>query len=431
MARWFFMSYAHVEAHRDSAMVQDFFDDLCAEIASKTTTAASDCGYLDKYDLKPGDVWKDDLAEALCTCRTFVCIMSARYFSRPYCGREWALFETRCRQYAEARGEERLPSLIIPVLWDKPFEGNLPAFATDLQFGIDLRSVNEPDERRNLDDLHQRGLRHIMKRRPSTHLNAYETIRENLATRILSLAQEHALPAMPAAQIPPLDTVAPKFPAQAPPADGNAAAPAGPARQANFVLVAGTAEEMRGHVGDREHSYGRGDPREWTPYFPENQQRFFLIAQRLATEHELLCRWLPIDEALIDKLKTAKDQNSIALMVVDPWSARLPKYAGVLREFDNFVFRNCVVLIPWDTSDCSAEERESLQQALQSVLEGRFAVSNDCYLRADIPTMADFEAQISDALRDLEEILAVQREPQRDMPRGRFASLPSIDPTGG
>ncbi|MEM9057395.1 MAG: FxsC protein, partial [Pseudomonadota bacterium] len=310
----------------------------------------------------------------------------------------------------------------------KPIGARFPEFARDLQFGVSLDSVPEA-EKRQLNDLARHGLRYIFKRRETTHRNAYETIRESLARRILTQAQTHPLTELPAAELPPLDAIAPRF--GAPPTLTVAATATASSRQANFVVVAGTADEMRDQHGAEQRGYGARDFREWQPYFPDSTAPIFVLAQRLATERELMVEWVPLDEHLTDALHRAQDENSVAVMVVDPRTARLPRYSQLLREFDRYAFRNCVVVIPWHVTACTREERQALRAALASALRGRFALSNACYLRPEVTSIEALEQEIAGALADLEEILAGRREPLRATPRGRFDAPPAVAATAG
>ncbi|MFK8017494.1 MAG: TIR-like protein FxsC [Gammaproteobacteria bacterium] len=421
MSLWFFMSYAHTDTvPREAEFVESFFDYLRAEIAAKTGDAKSSCGYLDSYNLTAGEAWKHELAEAVCSSRTFVCLMNARYFRRPYCGKEWRLFEQRCEQFAAQTGQR--PDLIIPVLWDKPHEQPFPEFATDLQFGVSLDGINNTD-RDSLIDLNQKGMRYVMKRRKSTHHNAFEQCVEELATLIIARAKAHELPVLPAGNLPGLDTIEQKFPVEAPAVNTLMAQPVAGSAQASFAVIAATEPELQPMLGDAARAYGQRGEREWMPYHPDSQRRFFLVAQNQATERELICEWLPVGPNLVQQIEAAEKHKSIVIMVVDPMTARLPKYAKILQDFDRFLFRNCVVLIPFAKGHLAGEEA---RRALETALQGRFATSNPRYLRDNIDSVENLEQAIAQALCDLEEILAGEREPRRPLAAGQFAAPPAL-----
>jgi hypothetical protein len=163
----FFMSYARMDDDlKQEELISQFFTDLRAEVARGLADAPETVGYLDKQDLETGSDWPTELALAVCSCATFVPILTARYFTRPYCGREWALFEQRCID-AEKRFGKR-PPLILPVLWAPPLEGSFPEFAESLVFTPSAKDFSEAD-REFVHDYRQKGLVAVMKRRAGTH----------------------------------------------------------------------------------------------------------------------------------------------------------------------------------------------------------------------------------------------------------------------
>ena len=105
----FFLSYAQAAGRRrpDSHRRADFpvrepnrdviafFDDLnrdVAELVDRPTGA--DPGFIDR-DIPAGSLWEPTLLQAIGTCQVFVALMSARYFTSPWCGREWHAFSQR------------------------------------------------------------------------------------------------------------------------------------------------------------------------------------------------------------------------------------------------------------------------------------------------------------------------------------------------
>jgi TIR domain len=248
MPCWFFMSYARADdQQRDTELVSEFFRDLEAQVAAGVTDQTPPLGYIDHHELQPGDPWPDDLAAAVRNARTFLAVMTARYFTRPYCGSEWGIFEDRCR----ALGHEVRAPLIIPLLWVRPHEGELPSFATDLQITFDQDLV-PPEERPRLADYATYGLQHIMKRRAGSHQTVYETIIEQLARRIVSVAHAHPLPPLAGTGLPSLRDAPNRFASLAAVAPATASA----SNQAHFVFVAGTAQEMGGLRPEPQRYYG-------------------------------------------------------------------------------------------------------------------------------------------------------------------------------
>src|SRR5436305_12081720 len=133
MAPWFFLSYGRRDDVGD-AYVSLFYEKLVEVVAKKaglpSEVKPEEIGFFDQSDVLPGDRWSDKIAEALRTCRTFVCLLSPSYLASEYCGKEFAVFQERM----ENKGTK--PPLILPILWDWPekVRKNLPRVISQIQF---------------------------------------------------------------------------------------------------------------------------------------------------------------------------------------------------------------------------------------------------------------------------------------------------------
>ena len=86
---WFLLSYAR----RDSAgedHVYSFYHDLAQSIAMAkglpTDVSTEQIGFLDTSNIAPGTAWPQEVAQALQTCRTFICLYSPAFFNSPRLG---------------------------------------------------------------------------------------------------------------------------------------------------------------------------------------------------------------------------------------------------------------------------------------------------------------------------------------------------------
>lgn len=120
----FFLSYAHsVPLRRQKRATQDpgqhiirFFDDLSENVAELAARLpGSDPGYIDQ-SMPSGRQWSRELLDALSTCQAFVALLSAQYFSRPWCGMEWYAFSQRT-VVSRPSGQVSNETAIIPVVW--------------------------------------------------------------------------------------------------------------------------------------------------------------------------------------------------------------------------------------------------------------------------------------------------------------------------
>ncbi len=418
MAQWFFMSYAHADNHsRHTYLVEKFFQDLRDEVATRTTGVP--VGYLDTVNLNPGESWPIELAAAVRQCRVFIPILSARYFEREYCGREWALFETRCHRYATDNACQQ-PPLIVPVVWATPIEVEFPRFARELQFTVDVADVHN-DQRRFIDDYARHGLLYVLKRCTSSHANVYETILEKLAHRIIEVGTNYELPELAEVALKPLGEIPNRFARQ----PGQVVPVSTPSTRANFAIVAGCPNEMQAVRGSAPAVYGTNGREDWAPYYPQCRKPIGLVAQRQANSRDLICEWLPVDGNLVCKLREAERDNSLAIVVIDPWTLKVPEYARFLTEFDQHQFTNCAVLIAWNMDDPDTSgQADALSATLKNILARRFQFRN--LLRDRIAGPAELENELRDVIIELEGFLSPAREPLRATGSSRFSEPPSL-----
>jgi FxsC-like protein len=421
---WFFLSYARVDdEHRDMALVQQFYRDLTAEVSVRTgDPPEASIGFLDQYDLQTGDPWPDDLGAAVQRSRTFVPIMTGRYFGRPYCGREWQLFEDRIGDAGLDVGRARL---IIPIPWAPPEEGEFPLFATDLHDDISLKG-RKGVELDGLRDYNEHGMLYVIKRKDHSHKAAYETIVETLAKRIIRTAQQHELPHL--TTIRSIRDIPNRFTRDKP--VRMAAAQEHASTRAFCVIIAARDSELTREMQVVASRYAE-DAESWKPFDPDFPDPIWLVAQRRATEERLMIQFIRADDDLIIRLREAEDANSAAIMVIDPWSTGIARCSGLLKRFDREAFKNCVVLIPWGAASSRDPAVEAkLRADLTMALERRLIGRSRMFLRDEIRTAAQLESEIAAAFREVQVVLAPRREPERETPTSRFTSAPSVGSTG-
>jgi FxsC-like protein len=426
MTHRFFMSYARADdEHGDERLVQRFFRDLSNEIAAGVPEEpVAEVGFLDQYNLEIGDQWPEELAEALSTCQTFVAVMTARFFQRPFCGKEWAIFERRCAAYERTNGE--WPNLILPVLWKRPLAGDFPAFASKLQFGFNKESIVDDQQRLLAEDYVRHGLLYVMKRIDSTHRQAYDTVVEELAKTVVERAGRHTLDILPAAQRPlDLFEVNPKFPEPAAPwTEGRQV------RYARFVIAAASSSEMMTIRTDAAPNYGHRDL-DWQPY-PPDERSIGDFVQREATDLRLISMWIAADAGVGPAIRKAEEERSAVLVIIDPWSVGLRRLSDALRTFDREQFNNCAVIVVWNRSDeKTVRQRDELLDHLLTILDRRFAVSYPLDMSEGISAASDLEQAIRKTLSELHTQLAMKRAPARVVAGGGPSMIPTISVSSG
>ena len=423
MPNYFFMSYAHKDNEtRHLGKVEEFYRDLRSQIAILTGDDEERTGFLDKTGLDSGEDWDAEIVDALGRCGVFVPILSASYFQRPYCGREWTVFEQRVERYLQQSPQPQRPALILPVLWARPAGKPMPDFARALQWSPSTDRV-QPQHHPHCDLLIKKGLYYFMKRRANDQQAALFVTEmvDVLAESIVAAAQQHPLPVTDS--LPPLREVVPKFPT---PQNGHRrqaasalqAEPGAAASGALFAIVAACHDEVE---PPRIHYYGP-ESREWRPFAPDDRKAVGLIANLAAGERDLTTYFAAIDDTLIQRLRRAETDHSVALLIVDPWTASLPRYEALLKEFDQYAFRNCVVIVAWSPGDRADPARaEQLRAVIRSVLGRRLAT-----LRGPVDASSGLAQEIRRAIQELETRLAPERKAVREVDQGRFASVPQL-----
>ena len=75
------------------------------------------------------------------------------------------------------------------------------------------------------------------------------------------------------------------------------------------------------------------------------------LAQLTATEFDFRYDELAVDPRLIERLREAEKRNEIVILLVDPWTIRIPRFANLIRQYDNQTLINCSLLVPWNDED--------------------------------------------------------------------------------
>src|SRR6185436_137169 len=180
----FVLSYARLDRDEDKHdCIRTFYQDLIRELRMQKGLPEGNIGFFDGSDIEPGEAWSEQLVDALCTSRAFIPVYSPTYFTKEYCGKEWAIFRSRLGSYAEHSTEAINLPLIFPVLLLAPDQiGALPQAAVDIQYmHDDFPSVYGEE-----------GLRYMM--RLSGYKDDYERFLTKFARKLIRATDTHHLP---------------------------------------------------------------------------------------------------------------------------------------------------------------------------------------------------------------------------------------------
>lgn len=378
-APYFFLSYAHTPRHDPAdpadpdAWVVDLYEDLCKHIMQLTSLPlGAKPGFMDR-ELRPGNDWPAELAQALATCRVFVPLYSRRYFESAQCGREWFAFSLRMLNHV-ARVNER-PEAIIPAIWVPMEPAQLPEAARSIQF--DHRQLGA----RYVTD----GFYGIIKL--SRYRDAYEEAVYELAKRIVAVAQRAPVEPEQPADYEALES---SFGTK------NSGVPGG--RQLRLTVVAPRAGDLP--AGRSAYHYG-GVARDWNPYRPDSVRPLADHASDLA--RNLDCRPDVGDlQDHGDALVSDEPPSHPEILLVDAWATTLPECQQTLKRLDALVKPWIQVVVPWNESDTETNGAETrLRLCLDASLKNKLEEGRATSVMAvrGVPSLEDFSRVLPTVVR--------------------------------
>jgi FxsC-like protein len=377
----FFLSYSHIDKDK---YLDKFFDDLRKELHRKIgdkNQSPKDIAFKDDFNITTGTRWNDSLTNAIRTSQTMVCIYTRGYFKSEYCGKEFMAFRNRIAQYELIPNSQKNPPVIIPIIWENPqiLLEYIPSSVRDIQYS----------EAEYGDKYNQKGL-HILTK-IGKFRDEYRYFLETITTKIITTTDKINLE-----EHPPVDmeNVVSAFVSQGINKDrtDKSSNPTGP-ESAKFVFVAGNKAEISSIRKNTEY-YGFSGGRDWLPYFPDNE-KIGIIAQRIATNQNMHFENLEITNDFIDDLKKAEDNNSVVVIIVDPWSVDIDKYKKPMQDYDGCNVINSYIAIPWNERD---EESVKLAEKINQNVDRIFChcvVNRELELQTRSKSIAELEQIVS------------------------------------
>jgi len=386
----FFLSYARDDLEDDQdRLIERFYRDLAASVRLYYGPYQGRVGFFDTGEVGRGKWWTPELDHALRTCRVFVSIYSPTYFSRRFCGQEWALFQLRLTEYARDRAPgERPPALIQPVLLaGKDFIGELPDAARDVNY------VAADDPATYVEG----GLKVFMLKKNE---DEYKEFVAKFARRVVELAKTH--PMAERLDRPSVRDVPDAFRTR----EGAAQPAADPAERSlnhvEFFFVAGPRRELKAVKSDVA-CYGLRGGGDWRPFEPLLGEEVVFIAQRIATREKLVFRAADVDDRLIERLNDARRQKKIVALVVDSWSLRLRRYADMVRDYDTYDCVHCIMLVCVNTEDEETlRDRDDLDAAVREVFDIKTRKKPSEQFLYPVSAADEFEEKLGSSLKKVQ-----------------------------
>lgn len=348
-------------------------------------------GFVDRTDIQAGQDWPDELAEALRSAHTMVCLYSPTYFQREYCGKEMQIFLDRRRLYIRNNAGKK-PANIIPVLWH-PVPRRIPLTLPQIQYQAP-NLLNESTQ--GAWDLGDMGRNRDL-----------EEFANKIALRVRDAADETPLPELE--QMPEMGAVPSAFIPRLPlPAFDSQEAVAGP-DAVTFVYASST---------------------EWNtwPWAPPNEQAVLHVSSAVAKGKELEPNQLVFkaeDPNLVERLEAAFQKNNVLIFLVDAASLANEGLRARMKEYDRKQYSRFATMIIWRNNDRAADLMNRMNETFEYFAQRTTPFFHMIDSREQF---AKVVAQTLDALR----MVTVNHPhgPKRIAVATEFRSLPSVSGPG-
>lgn len=425
MGYLFFLSYARKDnqTNRDDddiGLIKEFYLDLQGVVRRKTAMPEDEIGFFDGEDIQTGSEWLKSLTRGLQTCQTLVSLYSPTYFTKEFCGREWAVFSRRQQAYAETlEAGATPPALILPVIWEGQtyVQRKMPEALKSVQFTQDAFGPNYP----------KYGLRRIMT--DENLKNAYyQPFLEAFSDKLIEASDQH--PNLPQLDgLEPLDEVAPTFPAKTTAGLKKLAVESSTAnpRYVKFTFVAGRQSEfLAAKVRQRLECYGQSGA-EWLPFLPDLNRDVDLLVKDISIDGNFSPEGtIAFNKDFVTNVEEAGRNNQIVVVVIDTWTLKLPAYQQLLQPFDGKSFLHCIIVVPWNQSDEeTVNNRVQLEKYLGITLPTIYNNKPQNFL-GEISSADELRRELTARLNETKKNIIRQADILREIQGGQIVSKPIV-----
>jgi FxsC-like protein len=297
-AKYFFLSYAHspplagVPPTQPDGWVRGFSKNLSDAVAKHASREARlDPGFID-MEMPVGADWKTEIVAGLGAAEVFVPLLSPAYLTRSWPWREWTCFERRLKMAGVERSRQRF----VPVLWVPLPSGERPD-------EVDAAMAIAPDDPT---PYAENGL--LALRRLQLYRRAHDQVVDNLARRIVDLAESH--PIGPS-QVPDIDQVGSPEPSSR--------------EAAVFTVVVAAPVFNAAPTGANRGSYGKASS-DWRPFPDQEAVPLAEYARTVAEQFDFIVHVVDVSAVGRDTLRRGP-----GIVMIDPWY--LVRGGGTLSEF--------------------------------------------------------------------------------------------------
>jgi FxsC-like protein len=413
-----FLSYAH--SHWDDPSdrrdadywVHRFHGDLTNAIALQTGAPSRNVQLFIDRNLDVGDYWPEELVRGLSKCSVFVPLYTAKYFTRPDCGREFSII--RQRQDMHISATNHCPKIIIPVIWKPISPHDMPSWARDIQYTHESLGA----------DYHTMGLESLLRLRD--YRETYKAVVTALAERIVEICRgpEKLRPLL---DLPRFHTLPDAFADEGNPSD-----------HAATVRIAVAALDKHSAMPPGRSAIWYGEtPEEWCPYRdgPDSggDTPVMWRAAAVASRRDFTARFGLLSQRS-EELKPNARPTAPTVVLVDAWATLDERWKALLRRLDSAVQNKpwIRIIVPWNRQDAETlANTVALREAIEDVL-GHCLPADRAFPPGGGPGPADsaaFGPAVGEAIRVAQ--AEFMKHAERHLPRGPHQPKPRLRGPGG
>ena len=177
-------------------------------------------------------------------------------------------------------------------------------------------------------------------------------------------------------------------------------------------------------------AYGQANGRDWRPFFPELATSVGALSSGAVSAEDLFPEDLSIGPDIVQRIREAETENSIVLLMVDPWSVRLRPYREFLESYDEASFVNSGVIVLWNPSDeATVRQETALRTALNQAIS-RTCVMNG-HVRDSVLSADQLRKELVLAVHEIRRRMAARGSVFQNARSGESYQLPQIAGPGG
>ena len=169
---------------------------------------------------------------------------------------------------------------------------------------------------------------------------------------------------------------------------------------------------------------------EWVPFHPDGDSLVGAVATNVTSAKNLYPQALAVSPTLVTQLQDAEDNNTMAVIIVDPWSVEITTYESAMRDLDRARLTNCGIIIVWNDKDQETQhQEEQLRERLQKVLS-RTWISKDVYFQDSVRSEEKLRETLAAAIEDIKRRISDRGRLLRGRKPDAIEELPTLPAVG-